>query len=57
MVIMATLINLPSISIWAFGGSIIRYYLDKPRLKKVYRNFISIVTFSNISINCYIKNE
>ena len=27
MVIMSTIINIPSISIWAFGGSVIRHYL------------------------------
>lgn len=34
MVVMSTLINIPSISIWAFGGSIIRKYLNKDKLKK-----------------------
>ena len=28
MVLMSTIINIPSISIWAFGGSIIRKYLN-----------------------------
>lgn len=35
MVIMSTLINIPSISIWAFGGSIIRKYLRNLYLKKI----------------------
>jgi len=35
MVIMSTIINIPSISIWAFGGSIIRHYLQNKNLKKI----------------------
>ena len=35
MVIMSTVINIPSISIWAIGGSIIRYYLTNKLLKKI----------------------
>ena len=34
MVFMSTIINLPSISIWAIGGSIIRNYLKNENLKK-----------------------
>ena len=34
MVFMSTIINIPSISVWAFGGSIIRYYLNHDKLKK-----------------------
>ena len=34
MVIMSTLINIPSISVWAFGGSVIRHYLGNNKLKK-----------------------
>ena len=34
MVLMSTIINIPSISIWAFGGSIIRRYLSNSILKK-----------------------
>ena len=34
MVFMSTIINIPSISIWAFGGSIIRKYLNNNKLKK-----------------------
>jgi len=33
MVVMSTLINIPSISMWAFGGSIIRSYLSYMKLK------------------------
>jgi len=35
MVIMSTVINIPSISVWALGGSIIRYYLNNNNLKKI----------------------
>lgn len=35
MVIMSTVINIPSISIWAFAGSVIRQYLSNVRLKKI----------------------
>ena len=35
MVIMSTIINIPSISIWAFGGSVIRRYLSNTKLKKI----------------------
>lgn len=34
MVFMSTVVNLPSISIWAFGGSIIGKYLKNVKLKK-----------------------
>ena len=34
MVFMSTIVNLPSISIWAFGGSIIGKYLKNIKLKK-----------------------
>jgi threonine/homoserine/homoserine lactone efflux protein len=32
---MSTIVNLPSISIWAFGGSIIGKYLENVKLKKI----------------------
>ena len=35
MVIMSTVINIPSISVWAFGGSVIRHYLSNTTLKKI----------------------
>ena len=35
MVAMSTIINIPSISMWAFGGSIIRRYLNDSKFKKI----------------------
>ena len=35
MVIMSTVINIPSISIWAFAGSVISQYLSNITLKKI----------------------
>ena len=35
LVIMSTIINLPSISMWAFGGSVIRRYLSNKKLKRI----------------------
>ncbi len=35
MVTMSTIINLPSISMWAFGGSIIHQYLRNEKLQKI----------------------
>ena len=35
MVVMSTIINIPSISIWAFGGSIIKKYLANDKFKKI----------------------
>ena len=43
MVIMSTLINLPSISVWALGGSVIRYYLNKSILKKVIEILLALL--------------
>ncbi|PPR46647.1 MAG: Cysteine/O-acetylserine efflux protein [Alphaproteobacteria bacterium MarineAlpha5_Bin9] len=43
MVLMSTLINLPSISIWAFGGSIIRNYLKNENVKKITELFLAIL--------------
>tara|TARA_Y100000590_G_scaffold470697_1_gene667949 strand:- start:5063 stop:5662 length:600 start_codon:yes stop_codon:yes gene_type:complete len=42
MVVMSTIINIPSISVWAFGGSIIRYYLGNKKLKKIIEWFLAI---------------
>jgi threonine/homoserine/homoserine lactone efflux protein len=42
---MSTIINLPSISVWAFGGSIIRYYLTNEKLKKIIEWFLAILLF------------
>ena len=35
MVVMSTVINIPSISVWAFGGSVIGKYLDNHKFKKI----------------------
>ena len=43
MVVMSTIINIPSISIWAFGGSVIRKYLSNEKLKKVIEWFLAIL--------------
>ena len=43
MVLMSTIINIPSISIWAFGGSIIRKYLNKSKLKKTIECLLAIL--------------
>ena len=43
MVIMSTLINIPSISIWAFAGSVIRQYLSNVRLKKIIEWLLAIL--------------
>ena len=45
MLTMSTIINLPSISVWAFGGSIIRYYLTNEKLKKIIEWFLAILLF------------
>jgi len=43
MVVMSTIINIPSISIWAFGGSIIRKYLSNDKLKKIIEFLLAIL--------------
>ena len=43
MVVMATIINIPSISIWAFGGSVIRKYLKNNQLKKILEFILAIL--------------
>jgi threonine/homoserine/homoserine lactone efflux protein len=43
MVFMSTLINLPSISLWAFGGSIIRFYLSNKKIKILAELLLSIL--------------
>ena len=43
LVIMSTIINLPSISIWAFGGSVIRHYLSNEKLKKIVEWLLAIL--------------
>ena len=43
LVIMSTVINLPSISMWAFGGSIIRRYLSNKKLKTIIEWILAIL--------------
>ena len=45
LVIMSTIINLPSISMWAFGGSVIRHYLSNKKLKKIIEWFLAFLLF------------
>ena len=45
MVIMSTIICLPSISMWAFGGSVIRHYLTNEKLKKIIEWLLAILLF------------
>ena len=35
--------NIPSISIWAYGGSVIRQYLNNEKLKKIVEWFLAIL--------------
>jgi len=43
LVIMSTIINLPTISMWAFGGSVIRHYLSNEKLKKSVEWFLALL--------------
>ena len=43
MVIMSTIINIPSISVWALGGSIIRHYLSNKNLKKIIEWILALI--------------
>ena len=43
MVTMSTIINLPSISLWALGGSVIRHYLNNNTIKVVVEWFLAIL--------------
>ena len=43
MVIMSTFVNIPSISIWAYGGSVIRQYLNNKKLKKFIESVLAIL--------------
>ena len=43
MVIMSTVVNIPSISIWAYGGSVIRQYLNNKKLKKFIESVLAIL--------------
>ena len=45
LVIMSTIINLPSISMWAFSGSVIRHYLSNEKLKKIIEWLLAILLF------------
>ena len=45
LVIMSTIINLPSISMWALGGSVIRHYLSNEKLKKIIEWLLAILLF------------
>ena len=54
MVLMSTIINIPSISIWAFGGSVIRYYLKNNKLKKILEWFLALLLIGTaISVLLY----
>ncbi len=54
MVIMSTLINIPSISVWAFGGSVIRHYLGNNKLKKSIEWFLALLLLATaISVFLY----
>mgnify|MGYP000468736071 CR=1 FL=1 len=51
MVFMATIINLPSISMWAIGGSVIRQYLRNEAIKKIIEWLLAILLIgTSISI-------
>ena len=43
MVTMSTILNIPSISIWAIGGSIIRKYLKNNNLKRTIEWFLALL--------------
>ena len=43
MVVMSTVINIPSISMWALGGSVIRNYLTNEKLKKIIEYLLAIL--------------
>ena len=43
MVVMSTVINIPSISMWALGGSVIRNYLTNEKLKKIIECLLAIL--------------
>ena len=43
MVFMSTIINIPSISMWALGGSVIRRYLTNYKLKKLIEWFLALL--------------
>ena len=43
MVVMSTVINIPSISMWALGGSVIRNYLTNRKLKNIIECLLAIL--------------
>ena len=54
MVIMSTAINIPSISVWAFSGSIIRHYLRNNNLKKILEWFLALLLLATaVSVFLY----
>ena len=54
MVVMSTVINIPSISIWAFGGSVIRFYLNNIKLKKIIEWLLALLLIATaISVFLY----
>ena len=54
MVVMSTVINIPSISIWAFGGSVIRFYLNNIKLKKLIEWLLALLLIATaISVFLY----
>ena len=54
MVVMSTVINIPSISIWAFGGSVIRFYLNNIKLKKLIEWLLALLLIATaISVFFY----
>ena len=54
MVVMSTVINIPSISIWALGGSVIRYYLNNIKLKKIIEWLLALLLIATaISVFLY----
>ena len=54
MVIMSTVVNIPSISIWAFGGSVIRHYLTNNKLKKIIEWLLALLLIGTaISVFIY----
>ena len=54
MVVMSTVVNIPSISIWAYGGSIIRHYLNNKKLKKFIESVLAVLLIATaISVFFY----
>ena len=50
----STIINIPSISIWALGGSIIRHYLSNKTLKKIIEWLLALMLIlTSVSVFMY----